>query len=42
MTDEVNAVVAAIFEHGPADVVVNDSLRDMQNLLHTELDPRLT
>jgi len=42
MTDEVNAVVAAIFERGPAEVVVNDSHGDMQNLLHTELDPRVT
>ena len=42
MTDEVNAVVATIFEHGPAEVVVNDSHGDMQNLLHTELDPRVT
>jgi len=39
MTDEVNAVVAAIFALGPAEVVVNDSHGDMQNLLHTELDP---
>ncbi len=42
MTDEVNAVVGAIFAHGPAEVVVNDSHGDMQNLLHTELDPRVT
>lgn len=42
MTDEVNAVVAAIFQRGPAEVVVNDSHGDMQNLLHTELDPRVT
>jgi D-amino peptidase len=42
MTDEVNAVVEAIFRHGPATVVVNDSHGDMQNLLHTELDPRVT
>ena len=41
MTDEVNAVVAAIFEHGPAEILVNDSHGDMQNLLHTELDPRV-
>ncbi len=40
-TDEVNAVVAAIFQRGPAQVVVNDSHGDMQNLLHTELDPRV-
>jgi D-amino peptidase len=42
MTDEVNAVVEAIFRSGPATVVVNDSHGDMQNLLHTELDPRVT
>ncbi len=41
MTAEVNTVVAAIFEHGPADVLVNDSHGDMQNLLHTQLDPRV-
>ncbi len=41
MTDEVNAVVKAIFQAGPAVVVVNDSHGDMQNLLHTELDPRV-
>ncbi|MBS1976457.1 MAG: M55 family metallopeptidase [Bacteroidetes bacterium] len=40
-TAEVNAVVAAIFEAGPAQIVVNDSHGDMQNLLHTELDPRV-
>jgi D-amino peptidase len=42
MTDEVNTVVAAIFARGPAEVLVNDSHGDMQNLLHTELDPRVT
>lgn len=41
MTDEVNVVVAAIYKAGPATVVVNDSHGDMQNLLHTELDPRV-
>jgi D-amino peptidase len=41
MTNEVNAVVAAIFETGPASIVVNDSHGDMQNLLHTQLDPRV-
>ena len=41
MTDEVNSVVSAIFEAGAAEVVVNDSHGDMQNLLHTELDPRV-
>jgi D-amino peptidase len=42
MTDEVNAVVAAIYQRGPAEVLVNDSHGDMQNLLHVELDPRVT
>jgi D-amino peptidase len=41
MTNEVNAVVAAIFESGPATIVVNDSHGDMQNLLHTQLDSRV-
>src|SRR5215218_4814072 len=41
MTNEVNAVVAAIFESGPATIIVNDSHGDMQNLLHTQLDPRV-
>lgn len=41
MTDEVNAVVAAILARGPAQILVNDSHGDMQNLLHTELDPRV-
>ena len=42
MTDEVNAVAAAIFETGPAEVLVNDSHGDMQNLLNAELDPRVS
>ena len=42
MTADVNAVVDAIFAHGPAEVLVNDSHGDHQNLLHTELDPRVT
>jgi D-amino peptidase len=41
MTDEVNAVVQAIFEFGSATVLVNDSHGDMQNLLHTQLDTRV-
>ena len=41
MTAEVNAVVAAIFEHGPAETLVNDSHGDMQNLLHPRLDERV-
>jgi len=42
MTAEVNTVVEAIFEQGPAEILVNDSHGDMQNLLHTQLDPRVT
>jgi D-amino peptidase len=41
MTDEVNEVVAAILARGPAEIVVNDSHGDHQNVLHTELDPRV-
>ncbi len=41
MTDEVNAVVAAAFAGGATEILVNDSHGDMQNLLHTELDPRV-
>ena len=41
MTDEVNAIIAAIFESGDAEILVNDSHGDMQNLLHAELDPRV-
>lgn len=41
MTEEVNAVVRAIYEFGPAEIVVNDSHGDMQNLLHMELDSRV-
>lgn len=41
-TDEVNTVVEAIFAHTPdAEILVNDSHGDHQNLLHTELDPRV-
>jgi D-amino peptidase len=41
MTAEVSAVVSAIFEHGPAEILVNDSHGDMQNILHTQLDERV-
>ena len=42
LTDEVNAVVAAIFAHTPgAEILVNDSHGDHQNALHTQLDPRV-
>ena len=41
MTDEVNAVTDAIYaRHPEAEVVINDSHGDHQNVLHTELDPR--
>jgi D-amino peptidase len=41
-TNEVNAVVEAVFGHdSEARILVNDSHGDMQNLLHTELDPRV-
>jgi len=42
MTEEVNTVAEAIFERGPAEILVNDAHGDMQNLLHTRLDPRVT
>ena len=42
-TDEVNVVVEAILAtHPDAEILVNDSHGDHQNLLHTELDPRVT
>lgn len=42
MTDEVNTVVEAILAHDArAQIVVNDSHGDHQNLLHTQLDPRV-
>tara|TARA_B100000929_G_scaffold187160_1_gene148133 strand:- start:65 stop:916 length:852 start_codon:yes stop_codon:yes gene_type:complete len=43
LTEEVNSVVAAIFERVPsADILVNDSHGDHQNVLHGELDPRVS
>ncbi len=42
MTAEVNAVVKEIFENGPAEILINDSHGDMQNLIHQDLDPRVT
>ncbi|SVA68665.1 uncharacterized protein METZ01_LOCUS121519, partial [marine metagenome] len=42
MTSEVNAVVTAIYQFNPsAEILVNDSHGDMQNLNHQELDPRV-
>jgi D-amino peptidase len=37
MTAEVNTVIAAIRSHGPAEILVNDSHGDHQNILHTQL-----
>lgn len=43
VTAEVNVVVDAILERLPdADVLINDSHGDHQNLHHTDLDPRVT
>jgi D-amino peptidase len=39
MTDEVNVVVEEILARGPAEILVNDSHGDHQNVLHTELHP---
>ena len=41
MTDEVNAVIGAILQRGPAEILVNDSHGDMQNLLNDQIDPRV-
>ena len=42
MTAEVNAVVSAIYKtNSSAEIVVNDSHGDMQNLNHQDLDPRV-
>lgn len=43
LTAEVNAVVDAIFQEAPdAEILVNDSHGDHQNVLHTRLDPRVS
>lgn len=42
MTDDVNAVVAGLFEAGATEVVVNDSHGSMRNIIPDELDPRAT
>lgn len=43
VTDEVNAVTDAIFaRHPDAEILVNDSHGDHQNVLHLDLDPRVT
>ncbi|SVB16658.1 uncharacterized protein METZ01_LOCUS169512, partial [marine metagenome] len=42
MTAEVNAVVSAIINYNnDAEILVNDSHGDMQNLNHQDLDPRV-
>ena len=42
LTEEVNTVVDAIFAFAPdAEILVNDSHGDHQNVLHTRLDPRV-
>ena len=42
MTDEVNAVVSAIYDYNSsAEIIVNDSHGDMQNLNHQDLDPKV-
>ena len=41
MTAEVNTVVRELFAAGASHVLVNDSHGDMQNVLHTQLDPRV-
>ena len=43
VTAEVNAVVEALLARSPdAEILVNDSHGDHQNVLHTQLDPRVT
>lgn len=42
MTEEVNAAVAGAFDAGATAVVVNDAHGSHQNLLQTDLDPRVT
>lgn len=42
LTAEVNTVVDAVFAHAPnAEILINDSHGDHQNVLHTRLDPRV-
>jgi D-amino peptidase len=41
MADDVNAVVAGLFEAGAAEVVVNDSHGSMRNIIADALDPRV-
>jgi D-amino peptidase len=40
MAEDVNAVIAGLFEAGAAEVVVNDSHGSMRNIIADQLDPR--
>jgi len=40
MTEDVNAVIAGLFEAGATEVVVNDSHGSMRNIIPEDLDPR--
>lgn len=40
MTEDVNAVIAGLFEAGALEVVVNDSHGSMRNIIPEDLDPR--
>ena len=40
MAEDVNAVIAGLFEAGATEVVVNDSHGGMRNILEDDLDPR--
>lgn len=42
MTEDVNAVVAGLFDAGATEVVVNDSHGSMRNIIPDELDSRAT
>ncbi len=42
MVDDVNAVIAGLFEAGAAEVVVNDSHGSMRNIVADTIDPRAT
>ncbi|MFZ2053478.1 MAG: M55 family metallopeptidase [Candidatus Aminicenantales bacterium] len=40
MVEDVNAVIAGLFEAGASEVIVNDSHGNMRNIVADELDPR--
>ncbi len=42
MAEDVNAVVAGLFEAGATEVVVNDSHGSMRNILASDIDPRVS